>query len=135
TKEGKIPLAKAVQQELDEFRKGGPALAAAPADPFTAKSVWVDDNPRKVLTVLERKGEKFTATFAIGERTERVVTGTIKDGKLSWLAKDVRAVRGGVGGDNHGTLGSDNAGAKIDIVWRDANGANGTFTLRQGKGK
>ncbi|MBX9585158.1 MAG: hypothetical protein K2X87_33035, partial [Gemmataceae bacterium] len=101
-----------------------------------SKSVWARDNPRGVLTVTERKGERFTATFEVGNDIERVVTGTIKDGKLSWLARDVRVVRGGgPGGDNHGTLGSDESGEKIDFVWRGDNGSTGTFTLRLRKGK
>jgi hypothetical protein len=135
TKDGKLALAKAVQQDLDEFKKGGPVVAAAPRDPFMVKSVWVNDNFQSVLTVTERKGEKFTATFVLGDKMERVVTGSIKDGKISWLSKDVRAVRGNAGGDNHGTLGRDKIGDKIDFVWRQDNGANGTFTLRLSKGK
>lgn len=130
TKDGEIALAKVAQRELDEFKKAGSVGASTPADPFKVKSVWVDNEARQVLTVTERKGEKFTATFQIGDRFERVVTGTIKDGKLNWLSKDVRVVRGGPGGDNHGTLSSDKIGDKIDFVWRGDNGGSGTFTLR-----
>jgi len=134
TKGGKIELAKAVQQEFDEVKKGGGA-AAIPAGPFQTKSVWVADSPRMVLTVTERKGDTFRAAFKIGDKIERNVSGTFKDGKLSWLAKDVRMVLGGPGGDNHGTVASDLAGDKIDFVWRGDNGASGTFTLRLVKGK
>lgn len=135
TKDGKVALAKAVQQELDEFKRSGPVAAVTAADSFQAKTVWVDDNPRTVLTVTERKGERFTATFEIGDKIERVVTGTIRDGKISWMAKDVRVIRGSPGGDNHGTLGSDKVGDKIDFVWRSDDGSSGTFSLRLGKHK
>jgi serine/threonine protein kinase len=108
--------------------------ASPPSDPFEVNSVWVGDSPRKVLTVIARKGEKFTAKFEIADdMIEREVTGTINDGTLSWLAKDVRAIRGRVGGDNHGTIRSDESGDEIDFVWRDDNGASGTFILRLSK--
>ncbi|MGL4552442.1 MAG: 3-keto-disaccharide hydrolase, partial [Gemmataceae bacterium] len=102
-----------------------PPDAAAP-DPFRVGSVWTGDSPRKVLTVTDRKGEQFTATFVIGDKIERVVTGTVQDGKVRWLARDVRAVLGGVGGDNHGTLESD----RIEFAWSGSNGTSGTFVLR-----
>ena len=60
----------------------------------------------------------------------REVSGTIKDGKVSWLAKDVRALDGGAGGDNRGTIGTDEQGDKIDFVWGPGNVVKGTFTLR-----
>lgn len=135
TKDGKVALAKAVQQELDEFKRCGPVAVVTAADAFQVKTVWVGDNPRKALTVTERKGERFTAVFEIGDETDRVVTGTIRDGKISWMAKDVRVIRGSAGGDNHGTLGSDEVGDKIDFVWRNDNGSSGTFSLRLGEHK
>lgn len=98
-----------------------------PADDlFQVKSVWISDKPMRVFTVTERKGEKFTATFTIGEKNERVVTGTIVNGKISWLAKDVRAVRGAVGPDTHGTL----VGNKIELTWQNAKGGSVTATFR-----
>lgn len=127
--------AATVEKELDNFKKGGSVVTAAPADPFRVKSVWVGETPRMALTVTERVGEKFKAKFEIGDKIEREVRGTIKDGKLSWLAKNVTVVRGGVGGDNDGTLGRDKIGDKIDFVWRGEKGANGMFTLRLSNGK
>ena len=108
----------------------------AVANPFAEKSVWVGTgagNVRQVLTVTERTGDKFRARFEVGAKIERDVSGTIKDGKVSWLAKDLRAVSGGVGGDNQGTLGSDKDGDKIDFEWQDSKGANGKFVLRLSK--
>ena len=135
TKDGNVALAKAIQQELDEFKKGMPVAATPQTDAFSAKSVWVNDTKNHVLTVTERKGEKFTARFEVGDKIVREVSGTIKDGKLEWLAKNVRAVSGGAGGDNHGTLEKDKSGNKIEFVWREDSGANGTFTLRLRKSR
>jgi hypothetical protein len=137
TKDGKLSVAKAIQQELDEFKKGGHAVTGTPNDPFKVKSVWVGGDQRNPLkfTVTERKGEKFTATYLIGRNLERQVSGTIKDGKVSWLAKDVRVRGGGSGADNYGTLGTDKFGDKIDFVWRNAKGGSGAFTLRLSKAK
>jgi hypothetical protein len=111
----------------------------APADAFKVKSVWVDEtDAEKSLTVTEREGEKFKATFKYRKKIEREITGTIKAGKVSWLAKDVRAIRGDAGGDNQGTLGNDEKGDKIDFVWENPNrdvGGKGKFTLRLEKAK
>jgi hypothetical protein len=82
------------------------------------------------LTVIERKGEKFLARFEDGGLVVREVTGTVKDGKVSWLAKDVRAIKGGAGGDNQGTIASDKDGDLINFVWGDGKSVLGAFTLR-----
>ena len=101
--------------------------AGSPADAIQPNSVWRDGN--KVLTILERKGDAFRARFDVGQGIVREVTGPIKDDKLSWLAKDVRAVRGGPGGDNFGTIHGDS----IDFTWRTDNGASGQFILVRAK--
>lgn len=132
TKDDKIELAKAVQQELDSFKATPPSLTAIAKDPFQPKSVWVGD-AGQVLTVTERRGESFRATFKIGQNIERDVSGSIQKEKLLWLAKNVRAVKGREGGDNHGTIIADNASHKIDFVWRDESGKTGNFTLRLSK--
>lgn len=109
-----------------------------PGDPsktklFKEKSVWKSEN--MTLTVLKCNGEKFEARLELGDKISREIKGTIKDGKVSWLAKDVRAVKGNAGGDNSGTIATDKIGEKIDFVWHDDNGESGTFTLRLSKGK
>lgn len=117
--------------------------AASPADAFQVNSVWADVadvrflDKGKSLTVTAREGEKFKATFKFQDEIEREITGTIKDGKLSWLAKDVRAIKGNAGGDNEGTLGKDKMGDKIDFVWRKpgSDDVAGKFTLRLIKAK
>jgi hypothetical protein len=110
----------------------------SPGDPsktklFKEKSVWKGEN--MTLTVLKCNGETFQARFELGDNITREIKGTIKDGKVSWLAKDVRAVKGNAGGDNSGTIETDKIGNKIDFVWHGDNGDSGTFTLRQSKGK
>jgi serine/threonine protein kinase/formylglycine-generating enzyme required for sulfatase activity len=100
-------------------------------DPFHPTSVWVNDkNAGSVLTVTERKGANFRARFDIGTNISRMIKGTVKDGKVDWFAKDVRAIRGKVGGDNHGTITSDDLGDKIDFVWEVQGEQKGEFTLR-----
>src|ERR1700719_234283 len=82
----------------------GTGQARAADDPFQPKSVWVNADKGMTLTVTERIGDSFRAEFKIGDGIDRVVEGTVKEGKVSWLAKDVRAIKGGKGGDNHGTI-------------------------------
>ncbi len=66
--------------------------------------------------VIERKGEKFLARFVIGNNLDREVAGTVKDGKLSWLAKDVRVIKGEPGGDNQATITRDKDGDLLDFT-------------------
>jgi hypothetical protein len=61
----------------------------------------------------------------------RDVRGTVKDGKVAWLAKDVRLVKGGAGGDIIGTIARDASGERIDITWSGPGTAGGVFTLRR----
>jgi hypothetical protein len=102
------------------------AHAADGDDQFRERSVWVNDDKRMTLKVIERDGDSFKARFCIGDGIERVVTGKVKDGKLDWRGKDVRAIKGGAGGDNHGTFVDADT---IKFVWLDDDGANGSFTL------
>jgi hypothetical protein len=89
---------------------GGPAqtqMSGSPvsivADPFQPGSVWETDPGNNTFTVLERQGERFKALFVIG-RQVREVSGTIKDGRLRWLGRDVKAIAGSPGGDNEGEI-------------------------------
>jgi hypothetical protein len=110
-----------------------------PEDPsktklFKEKSVWTNENI--TLTVLRVDGETFEATFLMaGDDIDREIKGAIKDGKVFWLAKDVRAVKGNAGGDNTGTIATDKIGQKIDFVRREKNGESGRYTLRPSGGK
>lgn len=102
--------------------------SAGVVDVFQVKSVWIGDTKVTTLTILERRGENFRATFECPTWSREIV-GTIKSGKVSWLAKDVRVTKGkfGPGGDNHGTI----SGDTIDFVWRQDNGISGTFSLHR----
>ncbi len=120
-----------LQQHSGEVRYRNIEIKEGPADPFQEKSVWVSTaGQQKTLTVIERKGETFRARFEIGVGFERVVSGTVKDGKISWLAKDVQAIRGGVGGDNQATITSDKDGPLLDFTYRVKGGSGGAFQLR-----
>lgn len=139
TKSGNLPAALAVRQEISATKpQTSSGTANVPSqipeaivqtnDLIQPRSVWIGD-PNNILTITERQGENFRAKFLVGSNIIREVKGTIKDNKLTWYAKDVRAVQGGQGGDNFGTVNGD----KIDFVWRSDNGANGTFALKQKK--
>ena len=104
----------------------------AMADPFQEKSVWASAalEVEHVLTVTERKGDTFKARFVGKDYWDRAVSGTIMDGKVVWLAKDVVAVKGNQGLDNYGTLVTDEKGERIDFVYKSGNDVKGMFTLR-----
>jgi internalin A len=107
------------------------ATSASALDPFQPKSIWVGNKkPKLVLTVTERKGASFRAKFVVGPGITRMISGTVKDGKVDWFAKDVIAIKGRVGDDNHGTIASDDLGDKIDFVWGQGSEIKGQFTLR-----
>jgi len=106
-----------------------PAIQTNAGDPVRTNSIWVGDKG-EILTILERRGESFVGNVKIGRNLERIVTGEIRNGTLSWLAKDVRAIKGLAGGDNKGSIAADAAGFKIDFVWNDDRGNSGSFTLR-----
>jgi hypothetical protein len=100
------------------------------SDPVQLNSIWVGDGPSKVLTITERREETFRGKFEVGDSIIREVSGTIKDGKLSWTSKDVRTVKGGPGGDNSGVV----IGNKIEFTYTDTKGQSGSFTLKKKDG-
>ena len=103
------------------------------ADSFQEKSIWASaasEVEQLVLTVIERKGDTFKARLVGKDYCDRNVSGTIKDGKLVWLAKDVVAVKGNPGLDNYGTLAIDEKGVRIDFVHKAGDEVKGTFTVR-----
>ena len=97
--------------------------------PFKLDSVWVGD--KRALIVTECKDDAFTATFKIGSKLDRIVTGIVKNGKIGWLAKDVNMVVGDNKGSNYdGTLTRDMDGDKIIFEYNASNDSKVTFTLR-----
>ena len=112
--------------------KEKPDAPKAKANPFREQSVWVgnDGEVTNVLTVTERKGDKFKARFLASSTVIRDVSGTITGGKIAWLGRDDIAVRGSPGGDNFGTFATDEMGERIDFDWAHPSGAKGAFTLR-----
>jgi hypothetical protein len=79
-----------------------------PVDPIQPNSVWTDGTKRS-LTILERHGDKFRASFISGAGNVREIFGSVKDGRISWLAKDVHAADASIGsGDDFvGIIGGD----------------------------
>jgi uncharacterized protein (TIGR03067 family) len=113
-------------------RRNGPIEPTAeprvmPAvDSLQPGSVWVGQPGNSTFTVLDRQGERFKARLVVG-RLVREVNGTIKDGRLWWLARDVKAIVGGPGGDNQGEI----KGDEVAMTWSDpGRPGGGQFTLR-----
>lgn len=105
----------------------------AASDHFAVGSVWkgMSKTAEFTLTVLEVQDGRFRAKFE-SRNWEKEVSGTSTGDSVSWKAKDVKAIRGGVGGDNDGTIVRDDDGVRIDFVWRGKNN-QGKFTLRKQK--
>ena len=101
------------------------ALGLLAGDELQPGSVWATEQNFK-FTILERQGEKFKALFEVGKQI-REVNGTIKDGWLRWLSRDVRVIAGKPGEDNQGEI----KGDKVEMTWSNAGGPIlGHFTLR-----
>jgi hypothetical protein len=90
----------------------------AAADPIQAGTSWASDDRGTVLTIVSRSGEMFQGRLIAPKQVEWEVSGTIRDGKLTWYGKDVRAIKGGPGLDNFGILN----GSKLDFQYRRAEG-------------
>ncbi|WP_417747888.1 protein kinase domain-containing protein [Rosistilla oblonga] len=99
---------------------------------FSPGAVWGgSDNGRPVsLTMLSRTGTSFRASFSMAQGFQREVRGEIKEGKMSWLASDVHAIAGNVGGDNSGTVLNDAVGPRIDFQWQGPGDRSGSFAVR-----
>ncbi len=108
-------------------RAAGLAPSKPAPDLLQPGSVWKADQVNRTFTVMERTGERLRANFVVGNDT-REIRGTIKDGQLSWLARDVRMIRGSDrGGDNVGKI----LDREIAMTWSRPGGPeHGTFKLR-----
>ncbi|MCG6156745.1 hypothetical protein [Rubinisphaera margarita] len=104
---------------------------ATAEDPFRTGSVWKGESKFAdfELTVLERSGDRFKARFE-SKGWVREVSGAASGSAVSWKVKDVRVVKGSAGGDNEGTIVTDDRGTRIDFTWRGSKN-QGTFTLRK----
>lgn len=122
----KLEEAKALQKQLDAV------LAVAPRreeDPFIVNSSWTRPGGEAKIVVLQRQGEKFIAKYT-GNKTERLVTGTIKDRDIHWKGKDSKIIRGPADGDHDGKISKDEKGWKIDFTWYRGGEKVGSFTQR-----
>ncbi len=101
-----------------------PVMSAT--DAVQVGSVWVAEPGNYTFTVLEREGERFKALFVVGKAV-REVKGTIRDRRIRWLARDVKAMAGRPGGDNEGEI----QGNEVAMSWSDPGGPiRGYFKLR-----
>ncbi len=118
-------LGRATRVSFRNIRVKELPATSPPPDALQPGSVWGDSRRRNCkFSILERQGEKFRASFVV-DAIERDVRGTIADGKISWKAADVVAIKGRPGGDNDGTI----KGDSIDFTWHDDRGGSGKFTL------
>lgn len=109
-----------------------PPKGTTPATDLIVKdSVWVDAvYGKSVITIFERSGETYRGRY-VSAYFDREVTGTIKDGKISWLAKDVQGTRGGQGGDHEGIVYADGS---IDFVVTEKSGSTKRYSFLLKKG-
>jgi len=93
-------------------------------------SIWVNpDKPQWKFSIISREGTHFKADYVVrtdNPQMERIVKGTIIDGKMSWLARDTVPIKGPAGGDITGLI----DGKKINCSWTDKDGKSGTFQLK-----
>lgn len=135
TKAGDLDGAIAIREAIEALSgnadqkepAGAPTDTKAESDQLPVGSVWVSIDSKTTLTIAKRNGESFDATLIAGENTRREIRGKVKGNQLSWRSKDVRAVSGGKGGDNVGTIN----GERIDLVWTTPGGQGGKFTLKR----
>jgi len=135
TQKDKLDEAKALQKELDEFRAPKAVAEKPNADPLQPNSVWVAiENGAEVsrMTIKQRDKESFVAeVISTKLNSEKVVTGNIKEGKISWLAKDSKVVKGKAGANEEGELAKDPAGYVLNMTWRGtAGGGSGKYQFR-----
>jgi formylglycine-generating enzyme required for sulfatase activity len=103
----------------------GKPPAPPAADRLQPSSVWVAEPGNFTFTILERQGERFKARFVAG-RQVREVNGTIKDGRLRWLAQDVKVIAGNPGGDHEGEI----KGDEVAMTRSNPGGPPSHFKLR-----
>ena len=133
TKAGKRAVAKATQSELEEFKKGRPPAAIAPADVFKVGSVWIHEKGSTAwFKVLSRDGDKFKIQI-VHTKTEHEATGMIKNGKICYDSKDMRLTKGNSSLSEfsvEGTIISEKEGVKIEFLWK--GGGKDTSTANMG---
>jgi len=131
TKDGNVALAKAVQQELDEFKKTG-ILSGA----LQSGTVWVATKPdgsrRAALTVLKRSGNKVTIQYQ-GPANAIVAEGRIEGPRFTWALADVSKVLKGKPFSGQGELSEQPV--KLTLKYSVRGGSAGSVTLVLDKGK
>jgi hypothetical protein len=119
-KNGVLPGLQKLRQ-MPELPKVPPR--PEPKDYFQANSYWADSRELRILQVTKREDNQFTALWYPQSKAEiREVSGTISENKFSWLAKNVKLLKGkSPGGNNFGTIQKDS----IRMEWHQPQGKKG----------
>jgi hypothetical protein len=100
---------------------------------FVAGSEWATGDGGLRIRVMHVDGDAFVGLmYGKGPDMLRELHGELKGSKVSWLAKNVVALKGNPGEDNFGTIRSDKDGARIDFRYgADQENATKTFGVRR----
>jgi hypothetical protein len=148
TKNGKIALAKSLEERQLEFQKGGDpftgmdkenakktlsdilSVGASISGSWTQKGINGSGNTE--ITITERDGDKYKATCVIkdqrGNSSDWTMTGEIKGGQFTWSAKPV------VGNFSNSTAKlSFNKNNILEGTWSNTRGEGGDVTFKLAK--
>lgn len=95
-------------------------------DLFPGNTLWINEQMRLTLLITERQGDTFQGQLQIGESIKRVLSGSISGNQVSWLARDVQAIAGGKGSNNHGLIKGDTIEFKYGNEYEER-----TFSVRR----
>ena len=100
---------------------------------FVAGSEWATEDGGLRIRVMHVDDKSFVGLmYGNGEQMLRELHGEIQGNKVSWLAKNVIALKGKPGADNFGTIRREKDGARIDIRYGEGlENATNTFTVRR----
>ena len=100
---------------------------------FVAGSEWATDDGGLKIRVMHVDDDSFVGLmYGNGEQMLRELHGEIQGNKVSWLAKNVVALKGNPGADNFGTIRREKDGARIDIRYGEGmENATKQFSVRR----
>lgn len=100
---------------------------------FVAGSEWATEDGGLKIRVMHVDGESFVGLmYGNAEQLLRELHGEIQGNKVSWLAKNVIALKGKPGADNFGTIRREKDGARIDFRYGEGmENATKTFLVRR----
>ncbi len=118
--------------EIKELQKTTDVLQ--PGTVWIGEHVRIQRDTREAFAVtfrvLQRDGETFKARFE-GSNNVREVRGSVKNGEIRWLAKDVTVIKGHKGHDHSGTIRGEEISLKYSgVAVTNGEAVSGTVTLR-----